>query len=65
MPVSASIISQSLRAEQLSHNPIAPRLWQAMRTQWQRRVERAIARSVFNLDHPGVAEDYRAASRFR
>jgi hypothetical protein len=65
MPVSASIVGQSPRAERLSHNPIVPRLWRAILHQWQRREERAVARSVFNLDHPGVAEDYRAASRFR
>jgi hypothetical protein len=67
MPVSASIAVQSSRAEQrlLSHNPVVARLWRAMQDEWQRRAQRAVARSVYRLDHPGVAEDYRTAARLR
>jgi hypothetical protein len=65
MPVSASITIQSLRSEQrrLSDGPIMPRLWQAMRGEWQRRLDRAVAQSVQELGHTGVSEDYRMACR--
>jgi hypothetical protein len=65
MPVSASIAVQTLRTEQrrLSRGPMMPRLWQTMRDEWQRQMDRAIARSVHALDHAGVSEDYRMACR--
>jgi hypothetical protein len=66
MPMSASMSIQTLRAGQrrLSHGPLVPRLWQAMRDEWQRRLDRAAAQSVRELGHEGVLEDYRMACRF-
>ncbi len=65
MPMSASLSIQSLRADQrrLSHGPLMPRLWQTMRDEWQRRLDRATARAVRELGHEGVNEDYRMACR--
>jgi hypothetical protein len=65
MPVSGSIAVQTLRTTQrrISHDPMMPRLWQTVRDEWQRRTDRAIARSVEALDHAGVSEDYRMACR--
>ena len=67
MPMSASMSVQTLRAGQgrLSHGPLMPRLWQAMRGEWQRRQDRLIAVAVQGLDHPGVCEDYRSACQRR
>jgi hypothetical protein len=65
MSIAASIAVQTLRAEQrqLSHGPMMPRLWQAMRGEWQRRQDRKTAAVVRALDHVGVREDYRMACR--
>jgi hypothetical protein len=67
MLVSASIAVQTLRAEQrrLSRGPMMPRLWEAMRSGWQRIQDRTTARWVLDLDHAGVSEDYRMACRAR
>ena len=65
MPASASVTVQTLRSAQreLSHGPVVPRLWQALRGEWQRMMDRAAAQSVRKLDHAGVTEDYRMACR--
>jgi len=65
MPVSVSIAFQTLRAgqHQLSDGPTVPRLWQVMRGEWQRVMDRATAQAVRKLDHAGVSEDYRMACR--
>lgn len=67
MSVSAAIAVQLLRAEQrqLSQGPMVPRLWQVMRGEWQRRVDRVTAQWVLELGHPGVHADYRMACRSR
>ncbi len=65
MPASASAAVRSFRTEQrlLSRGPIVPRVWQAMRDEWQRRLDRATGQAVRALDHEGVSEDYRMACR--
>jgi hypothetical protein len=65
MPNSASLAVLTLRTaqRQVSHGPMMPRLWDAMRSEWQRMQDRAIAQSVRKLDHEGVNEDYRMACR--
>jgi hypothetical protein len=57
----------ALRAEQrlLSVSPMVPRLWRALRTEWQRMQDRTTARGVYRLGHEGVAADFRAACRRR
>jgi hypothetical protein len=59
--------AQTLRAEQgsLSDRTMVPSLWRAVRGEWQRRQDRAAARNVHWLDHPGVSEDFRMACRGR
>jgi hypothetical protein len=67
MPVSASFAIQTFRSQQriLSHGPVVPRLWQVMRTEWQRRLDRTVAQSVRKLDHDGVNADYRMSCNGR
>ena len=67
MPVTASIAVQTLRAEHRreSHGLMMPRLWGAMRAEWLRMQDRAIARSVCELGHEGVREDFRTACQRR
>jgi hypothetical protein len=67
MPVSANIAIQTFRSRQrsLAQGPVVPRLWQVMRIEWQRRLDRTVAQSVRKLDHDGVIADYRMACRGR
>jgi hypothetical protein len=53
---------------QLCHDtraPLIPRLRQLMHHQWQCAMDRAAARAVRAIDHPGVAADYRMAVQDR
>jgi hypothetical protein len=69
MPMSATTFTavQALRAEQrlFSDSLMLPRLWQAVRSEWQRMQDRATARSVYRLGHEGVSEDFRTACQRR
>ena len=61
MPASASVTVETLRSAQreLSRGPVMPRLWHALRGEWQRMIDRTAAQSVRKLDHAG---DVRQAS---
>jgi hypothetical protein len=65
MPASAFATVQSLRSVQreLSQGPVMPRLWHALRGEWQRMADRAAAHSVRKLDHAGVTADFQMACR--
>ena len=69
MPMSAAGFTtiHALRAEHRlrSHSPMVPRLWRAVRTEFQRMQDRAIAQHVHRLGHEGVAADFRTASQRR
>jgi hypothetical protein len=43
--------------------PLPIRLARLLTDTWVRRCERRVARAVLMLDHAGVLEDFRAASR--
>jgi hypothetical protein len=56
-----TIESLRMAERQRRDAPAMHRLWHALSQEWQRMRDRAVARAVSRLDHPGVAEDYRAA----
>jgi hypothetical protein len=60
-----TVVSLRTSERQLQYGSALRRLWQTMRREWQRSRDRAVANAVNRLDHPGVAEDYRAACRMR
>jgi hypothetical protein len=57
----ASIIAARTKLRRATDAPLMPRLRQLVRYQWQCAVDRAAARAVRTIDHPGVAADYRMA----
>jgi hypothetical protein len=60
-----AIDSIRMAERELHTSPTVRRLWHSMRREWQRTRDRAVASAVSRLDHPGVAEDYRAACGVR
>lgn len=49
---------------QVCWQPTTPvRLWQSLSDAWLHRMERRVAADIRALDHAGVLEDYRSASR--
>ena len=48
---------------QLRDSAVLRRLWHAMRREWQRGRDRAMANTVGRHDHPGATEDFWAVRR--
>ncbi len=60
----ASIVETHHSAQRLRpRGPVMPRLWQTLRDEYQRAVDRAVARQVRRLGHAGVSDDYPNACR--
>jgi hypothetical protein len=61
----ASIVASHTKLSPVTYEPLMHRLRQLVRHQWQGAVDRAAARAVRTIDHPGVAADYRMAAQDR
>ncbi len=61
----ASIVAPRSKLHRVTYAPLMPRLGAVMRHRWQCAVDRAAARAVRTIDHPGVAADYRMAVQSR
>jgi hypothetical protein len=65
MPVSASIAVSHRHAgpRQFAPSAVMPWVRQVLRSGWQHRQDRAMARRVYESGHEDVIEDYRMARR--
>lgn len=61
----ASIVASHTKLSPTTYAPLMQRLRHLVRHQWQGAVDRAAARAVRTIDHPGVAADYRMATQDR
>jgi hypothetical protein len=61
----ASLVASRSKLCRVTDAPLIQRLRQLLDHQWQYAVDRAAARAVGTIDHPGVAADYRMAIQDR
>jgi hypothetical protein len=57
----ASIATLRNEMRRVTYGPMIPRLWHRMRQEWHYAADRAAARAVQSIQHPGVLEDYQMA----
>ncbi|HEY1934396.1 MAG TPA: hypothetical protein VGG99_20500 [Acetobacteraceae bacterium] len=57
----ASISALRSEMRRVTYGPLLPRLWHRARQEWLQAADRAVARAVLTIDHPGVREDYQMA----
>lgn len=60
---SHSLIAAGTQARRAWGAPFPFRPWSALITRWTQRLDRQIEADLRWLDHPGVLDDYRSASR--
>ena len=60
-----SIATLRHEMRRVAYGPMMPRLWHRMRHEWQCAADRAAARAVRSMEHPGVAAEYRMAADHR
>jgi hypothetical protein len=57
----ASIVALRSEMRRVTYGPLLPRLWHRARQEWLQAADRAAARAMQSIDHPGVQEDYQMA----
>jgi hypothetical protein len=61
----ASIVALRSELRRVTYGPLLPRLWHRARQEWLQAADRAAARAMRSIDHPGVLEDYQIAMHGR
>lgn len=57
------VVAIRAEARQARELPMPMRACRSLMTMWLRYREQRLLRAIYALDHPGVLEDFRAASR--